>query len=163
MEKQPLLGEASSSPSGTRGDSKTSLDGPSRANPFVAGLYCAFNIIVACECVCGSVPYGSKTAEFGGCFQETASRLTATRLAAEERVAYWFLRHELTGILALHPCAAACIVFANKWVFSHYNFKFVFALTWVHTVRWGRTGYGACGPIIDPDCCFCHRCLLGLG
>lgn len=32
---------------------------------------------------------------------------------------------------------AACIVFANKWVFSVYNFKFVFALTWVHTVRCG--------------------------
>lgn len=24
--------------------------------------------------------------------------------------------------------------FANKWVFSYYDFKFVFALTWVHTV-----------------------------
>jgi len=31
----------------------------------------------------------------------------------------------------------SCILllqFANKWVFSYYHFKFVFALTWVHTV-----------------------------
>ncbi len=29
---------------------------------------------------------------------------------------------------------AASIVFANKAVFSYYNFKFVVALTWIHTV-----------------------------
>lgn len=50
-------------------------DGPQKVHPFIAGLYCAFNIVVA-----------------------------------------------------------ACIVFANKVVFQHYNFKFVFALTWVHTI-----------------------------
>lgn len=42
-------------------------------------------------------------------------------------------------LLAAFYCAsniivAACIVFANKAVFSYYNFKFVFALTWIHTI-----------------------------
>ncbi len=36
---------------------------------------------------------------------------------------------------AANIVVAACIVFANKWVFSYYNFHFVFALTWIHTVR----------------------------
>lgn len=42
-------------------------------------------------------------------------------------------------LLAASYCAfnivvGCMIVFANKWVFQHYNFKFVFALTWIHTV-----------------------------
>ncbi|KAF5837062.1 hypothetical protein DUNSADRAFT_4895 [Dunaliella salina] len=36
--------------------------------------------------------------------------------------------HDITLIII------SCIVFANKWVFSYYHFKFVFALTWVHTI-----------------------------
>jgi hypothetical protein len=30
---------------------------------------------------------------------------------------------------------AACIVFANKAVFSRYQFNFVITLTWIHSVR----------------------------
>eukprot|EP00199_Chlamydomonas_sp_CCMP681_P002716 CAMPEP_0119104708 /NCGR_PEP_ID=MMETSP1180-20130426/2856_1 /TAXON_ID=3052 ORGANISM="Chlamydomonas cf sp, Strain CCMP681" /NCGR_SAMPLE_ID=MMETSP1180 /ASSEMBLY_ACC=CAM_ASM_000741 /LENGTH=337 /DNA_ID=CAMNT_0007089539 /DNA_START=75 /DNA_END=1088 /DNA_ORIENTATION=- len=35
---------------------------------------------------------------------------------------------------AANIVVAACIVFANKWVFSYYNFKFVFALALIHTL-----------------------------
>jgi len=45
----------------------------------------------------------------------------------------------VTRLKAIFYCVfnivvSACIVFANKWVFSYYHFKFVFALTWVHTI-----------------------------